>query len=128
MQERTVKLSAMAAKKIIQSVLPGLRMKKDETAPSVAIYRAGTCRAGGLEVKVENDWFHHDGKIHMTISDPSGAGHIDYIFNPRTLERDFDAETRMQRESAKEDRIRWVQSMGAEMAHRLVNEYERVKL
>lgn len=123
----TVKLSMANARKIVRDVFPAMKLEKDSTTPEIARFR-GRTGPDGMGVVVENDWLTGDGKIHMTVSDPWGMGHIIFLYDPKTLERDAKAEEKMAREKAQQERIEWTHSVGVEMAHRLVEQYGREKL
>lgn len=77
----------------------------------------------GLEVKVENDWFTHNKCIRLTISDNIGGSCLTMYFNPNTLERDYSAEDFDKKKSATVARKQWVQELGLEQAHKLVDLY-----
>lgn len=118
----TVKLTMARARKIVKDVFPTMELKKDSDVPGIAKF-IGRTGPDGLMVVVENDWFTGDGSIHMTVMDPHGMGHIEFLYNPKTLKRDAYAEEKMARERVLEERIDWVHSMGAEMAHKMVDNY-----
>lgn len=122
MSKKNVKLTMNAARLLARQVMPGVKLERDKTPPSVAIYRGDT-GPDGLSIRVENDWFHGDGMIHMTISDFGGMGYIERIYSPDTLERNIDAEEDAKRKGAKQERIEWVRSIGKELAHGLVDKY-----
>ncbi len=57
----------------------------------------------------------------MTISD--GENQIIQYYHPDTLNRDYVAEQAEKEEAAREARKDWVQSIGLEIAHKLVDRY-----
>lgn len=115
-----VKLTKRTAWELISRICPRLNISKDTTPPDVAIFRASTGPAG-LEIRCENDWFNHNGRIRLTLSD--GENQIIQYYHPDTLNRDYVAEQAEKEESEREARKDWVQSMGLEMAHKLVDRY-----
>ena len=123
----TVKLTMARARKIVKDVFPAMKLEKNSDVPGVASFR-GRTGPDGLEVVVENDWFTGDGSIHMKVTDLQGMGHIEFLYDPKTLKRDAKAEERMAREEAQQRRIEWTHSVGVEMAHRLVDQYGREEL
>lgn len=92
-------------------------------------YKTGAVRytapvgSEGLEIKVENDWFTRNGCIKLTISDNSGGNCLTMYFSPNTFERDFSAEEFDKKEAAADARKKWVQEIGPERAHKLVDLY-----
>lgn len=118
---KRLKLTKKTAVELIGRIFPGLHISKEETGPDVAIFRAST-GPQGLEIRCENDWFNHNGRIELTILDDDDGNVIRMYFHPDTLDRDFVAE-----QSAKEDERReagrdLVQMMGKELAHKLVDQ------
>ena len=77
----------------------------------------------GLEIKVENDWFTRNGCIKVTVHDTSGGSCMTMYFSPNTFERDFSAEEFDKKEAAADARKKWVQEVGREQAHKLVDLY-----
>lgn len=63
-----VKLTKRTAWELISRIFPRLNISKDTTPPDVVIFRASTGPAG-LEIRCENDWFNHNGRIRLTLSD-----------------------------------------------------------
>ena len=122
MSRKNVKLTMKDARLLARQMIPGVKLEKDKTVPSVAIYRGDT-GPDGLAIRIENDWFYGDGMIHLTISDFGGMGHIERIYSPDTLERNTRAEEDMKRRDAKQERVEWVCSIGKELAHGLVDQY-----
>ena len=59
--------------------------------PDVAIFTAYT-GPEGLEIRCENDWFNHNGRIKLTISNMDGGTPIVRYYHPDTLNRDHVAE------------------------------------
>lgn len=117
---KTVKLTKKTAWELISRIHPRLNISKDSTPPDVAIFRAST-GPEGLEIRCENDWFNYNGRIKLTISD--GGNTIIQYYHPDTLNRDFVAEQADKEDDAKQARKDWVQAMGLEMAHKLVDRY-----
>lgn len=96
--KKDVRLPKETAKKLIGRVARGAVIEDECNRRLRAdIYEA---YVDGLDlvVKCENDWFNRDGKIHMTISDRYGNGHITICLDPETLERDLVAEDKMRNE------------------------------
>ena len=122
MSKKNVKLTMAAASRLARGVFPGIKLERDKTVPDVAIYR-GSTGPDGLSVRIENDWLRHDGAIHMIISDFGGMGRMERIYDPDTMERNYAAEMVEKHEETKRDRIVWVQSIGTELAHKLVDKY-----
>lgn len=120
--QKNIKLTMKDARSLANQVFPRIKLERDKTVPSVAIYR-GNSGSDGLAIRIENDWHYKDGMIHVTVSDPGGMGHIERTYNPDTLERNIDAEEDMRRKDSRQERIEWVCSVGPEMAHRLVDKY-----
>ena len=118
----TVKLTKKTAYELISRISTGRNIKKDDTPPDVAIYRASTGPAG-LTITCENDWFDHSGLIKLTISDGVGANTILMYFSPATLERDFVAEDAEKEWIERERRVNWVSRVGKEQAHKLIESY-----
>ena len=54
MSKGLVKLSAITAKYIASQLLPGVKLVRDNTVQSVAIYR-GNSGSDGLAIRIEND-------------------------------------------------------------------------
>ena len=77
----------------------------------------------GLEIQVENDWFTHNGCIKVTVHDTSGGSCLTMYFSPNTFERDYSAEQFDKKEAAADARKKWVQEVGREQAHKLVDLY-----
>ena len=117
---KTLKLTKKTASELIGRICPRLNINKDNTPPEVAIFRA-TTGPKGLEIKCENDWYNHDGRIKLTISD--GGTSITRYYNPETLERDFAVEEAEKEKEASEARKNWVGEVGREMAHKMVDRY-----
>ncbi len=117
---KTLKLTKKTASELIGQICPRLNINKDNTPPEVAIFRA-TTGPKGLEIKCENDWYNHDGRIKLTICD--GTTWIIRYYHPETLERDFAAEDAEKEDADKESRVRWVFDIGQEMAHKMVDQY-----
>lgn len=125
--QKNIKLTMKDARSLTNQVFPGIKLERDKTVPDVAIFRGHT-GADGMEIKVENDWLDHDGKIRMTLSDPSGMGSIVRLYSPETLERDYAAEEIARYKKHVQERIEWVHSIGTETAHTLVDKYWREEL
>ena len=117
-----VKLTKRTAWELISRIFPRLNISKDTTPPDVAIFRAST-GPEGLEIRCENDWFNHNGRIKLTISNVDGGTPIVRYYHPDTLNRDHVAEDAEKEADAKQARKEWVWAMGKEMAHKLVDQY-----
>lgn len=116
----SVKLTKKMAYELIGRICPRLNISEDTTPPDAAIFRAYTGRAG-LEIKCENDWADYSGRIRLTISD--GDNRIVQYYHPDTLNRDYAMEACARQETAAEERREWVQSVGANFAHKMVDQY-----
>ena len=90
--------------------------------PDVAIFKAST-GPEGLEIRCENDWFNHNGRIKLTIANVDGGSPIIRYYHPDTLNRDYVAEQAEKEDEAKQARKEWVWVVGKEMAHKLVDQY-----
>ena len=101
---------------------PRLNINQEVTPPDVAIFTAST-GPEGLEIRCENDWFNHNGRIKLTISNVDGGTPIVRYYHPDTLNRDHVAEDAEKEADAKQARKEWVWAMGKEMAHKLVDQY-----
>lgn len=117
-----VKLTKRAAWELISRIYPRLNIKKESTLPDVAIFKA-TTGPEGLEIRCENDWFNHNGRIKLTISNVDGGTPIVRYYRPNTLNRDFVAEQAEREDDVKQSRKEWVQALGPELAHKLVDQY-----
>ena len=62
-----VKLTKRKAWELISRIHPRLNIKQEVTPPDVAIFKAST-GPEGLEIRCENDWFNHNGRIKLTIA------------------------------------------------------------
>lgn len=87
-----------------------------------AIFKAST-GPEGLEIRCENDWFNHNGRIKLTIANVDGGTPIVRYYHPDTLNRDYVAEDAEKEDEAKQARKDWVQTLGPELAHKLVDQY-----
>lgn len=67
-----VKLTKRKAWELISRIHPRLNIKQEATPPDVAIFKAST-GPEGLEIRCENDWFNHNGRIKLTISNVDGG-------------------------------------------------------
>lgn len=119
---KPIKLTRKTAWELISRISSGLNVRKDDVPSDVAIFRASTGPAG-LEICCENDWFNHNGRIKMTIHDTEGGSSIIQYFHPDTLSRDFVAEQSDKDDDRRESRRNWVQMIGKEQAHKLVDQY-----
>ena len=61
-----VKLTKRKAWELISRIQPRLNIKQEATPSDVAIFKAST-GPEGLEIRCENDWFNHNGRIKLTI-------------------------------------------------------------
>ncbi len=77
----------------------------------------------GLEIRCENDWFNRNGRIKLTICNVDGGTPIIRYYHPDTLNRDYVAEQAEKEDEAKQARKEWVQTLGPELAHKLVDQY-----
>ena len=107
---------------LISRIHPRLNIKQEATPPDVAIFKAST-GPEGLEIRCENDWFNHNGRIKLTISNVDGGTPIVRYYHPDTLNRDYVAEQAEKEDEAKQARKDWVQTLGPELAHKLVDQY-----
>ena len=116
---KPVKLTQKTALKLIRQISSGLKVKKEAMPPDIAIFRA---ELGVLEIRCENDWFNNNGLIKLTIYDHLGGNFIRMYFHPETLNRDFVAEQSDKADDRREARRDWVQMIGREQAHKLVDQ------
>lgn len=86
-----VKLTKRVAWELISRIHPRLNIQKEITPPDVAIFKAST-GPEGLEIRCENDWFNHNGRIKLTIGNVDGGTPIIRYYHPDTLNRDYVAE------------------------------------
>lgn len=117
-----VTLTKRTAVQLIWRIYPQLSVRQDPTPPDVAIFRAST-GPEGLKIQCENDWASHNGRIKLTITEAVGGGIIIRYYHPDTLNRDFVAEQAEAEETASESRRDWVQMIGRDTAHKLVDQY-----
>ena len=111
-----VKLTKRKAWELISRIQPRLNIKQEATPSDVAIFKAST-GPEGLEIRCENDWFNHNGRIKLTIGNVDGGTPIIRYYYPDTLNRDYVAEQAEKEAEAKQARKEWVWAMGKEMAH-----------
>ena len=107
---------------LISRIYPRLNIKQEATPPDVAIFKAST-GPEGLEIRCENDWFNHNGRIKLTVGNVDGGTPIIRYYHPDTLNRDYLAEQAEKEDEAKQARKEWVQALGPELAHKLVDQY-----
>lgn len=117
---KTLKLTKKTAAELIGRICPKLPITKDDTPPYVQIYRAYTGPMG-LMIVCENDWMLCDNRIRLTIS--ACGQSIVQFYNPDTLDRDFAAEDKYLSDTASEARMIWVNDIGQQKAHELVDRY-----
>ena len=86
-----VKLTKRKAWELISRIHPRLNIKQEATPSDVAIFKAST-GPEGLEIRCENDWFNHNGRIKLTIANVDGGTPIVRYYHPDTLNRDYVAE------------------------------------
>lgn len=121
---KPVKLTKKTAVMLIQRVIPmSPKLISGGAGNNGAVRFTAPVGPEGLEITCENDWFTHNGCIGVTISDTSGGAHMTMYFSPNTFERDFSAENFDKKEAAREAREKWVQEIGREQAHKLVDLY-----
>lgn len=118
----SVKLTKKTALELIHRVCPRTDIKKEATQPYAAIFTACT-GSDGLEIRCENDWFNHNGRIKLTIINVEGGTPIVRYYHPDTLSRDHVAEDAEKEDIALEARRAWVSSIGAVEAHKLIDQY-----
>ena len=70
-----VKLTKRKAWELISRIHPRLNIRQEATPPDVAIFKAST-GPEGLEIRCENDWFNHNGRIKLTIANVDGGSPI----------------------------------------------------
>ena len=117
-----VKLNKRKAWELISRIQPRLNIKQEATPPDVAIFKAST-GPEGLEIRCENDWSNYNGRIKLTIANVDGGTPIIRYYHPDTLNRDYVAEDAEKEDEAKQARKDWVQTLGPELAHKLVDQY-----
>ena len=108
------KLTRTSAVKLMRRVIPvPMNLISGPTGNNGAVIFSAPVGPEGLEIKVENDWFTHN----------SGGNCLTMYFSPNTFERDFSAEEFDKKEAAADARKKWVQEVGREQAHKLVDLY-----
>lgn len=118
------KLTKKTALMLIQRVIPmSPKLISGPTGNDGAVIFTAPVGPEGLEIKVENDWFTHNGCIKLTVHDTSGGSCLTMYFSPNTFERDYSAEQFDKKEAAADARKQWVQEVGREQAHKLVDLY-----
>lgn len=80
-----VKLTKRKAWELISRIHPRLNIKQEATPSDVAIFKAST-GPEGLEIRCENDWFNHNGRIKLTISNVDGGTPHCPLLSPGHLE------------------------------------------
>ena len=116
-----VNLTKREATVLIGRISPRLNIKQEATPPDVAIFVAVT-GPEGLEIRCENDWRNHNGRIKLTIGNVDGGTPIVRYYHPDTLEQDYVAEEAEKSANAKQALIDWVQFLGPELAQQLVTQ------
>ena len=106
-----VKLTKQKAWELISRIQPRLNIKQEATPSDVAIFKAST-GPEGLEIRCENDWFNHNGRIKLTIGNVDGGTPIIRYYYPDTLNRDYVAEQAEKEAEAKQARKEWVWATG----------------
>ena len=121
-KQKPIRLTRKTAVELICSVLPVPKssIQGGEVNPGVYIYKAA---AGSFDVTCTSRHCDSSGLISVTVHDRLGGRSIRMYFNPNTLERNFAAEEVYKAEDCREERIRWAQNVGREMAHRLIDQY-----
>lgn len=118
------KLTRTSAVKLMRRVIPvPMNLISAPTGNNGAVIFSAPVGPEGLEIKVENDWFTRNGCIKVTVHDTSGGSCMTMYFSPNTFERDFSAEEFDKKEAAADARKKWVQEVGREQAHKLVDLY-----
>lgn len=77
-----VKLTKRKAWELISRIQPRLNIKQEATPSDVAIFKAST-GPEGLEIRCENDWFNHNGRIKLTIGNVDGGTPIIRYYYPK---------------------------------------------
>ena len=118
------KLTRTSAVKLMRRVIPvPMNLINGPTGNNGTVIFTAPVGPEGLEIKVENDWFTRNGCINLTISDTSGGSCLTMYFSPNTFERDYSAEEFDKKEAAADARKKWVQEIGPEQAHKLIDQY-----
>lgn len=121
---KPVKLTKKTAVMLIQQVIPlSPKLISGGAGNNGAVRYSAPVGSEGLEIICENDWFTHNGCIKLTIHDTSGGSCLTMYFRPNTFQRDFSAEEFDKKEVAADARKQWVQEIGPEQAHKLVDQY-----
>lgn len=120
--QKYIKLTRKTAVNLIRSAVPvTANLIEGGAHPDGAvIYSAHT---DWLDVTCSNDWHEHNGRIRLVVADTLGGGSVCMYFDPDTLSRDYGAEAAERDDARREDREKWVQQIGRERAHKLVDEY-----
>ena len=121
---KPVKLTKKTAVMLIQRVIPlSPKLISGGAGNNGAVRYSAPVGPEGLEITCENDWFTHNGYIKVTIHDTHGGSCLTMYFSPNTFERDHSAEEFDKKEAAADARKKWVQEVGREQAHKLVDLY-----
>lgn len=118
------KLTRTNAVKLMRRVIPvPMNLISGSTGNNGAVIFTAPVGPEGLEIKVENDWFTRNGCIKVTVHDTHGGSCLTMYFSPNTFQRDHSAEEFDKKEAAADARKTWVQEIGPEQAHKLVDLY-----
>lgn len=76
-------------------------------------------RLGELFVKIQYDWY-GSGRISVSVDNHFGRA-IYMLFNPETLEEDFEAEDRQKERDRREDFEQWVYGIGPDACKAVID-------
>ena len=71
-------------------------------------------KMGELFVTIQHDWYGKSGCIMVSVSSAYRSGGLSALFNPETLEEDFKAESKQERQKRRESLQEWVWENGVE--------------
>jgi len=69
---------------------------------------------GELTVTIQHDWYGKSGCIMVSVGSAYHSGGLSMLFDPETLEEDFKAEGKLERQERRESLQEWVWENGAE--------------
>lgn len=122
MQRKSFRLSQKTARELIYRVTGAKKIDGKEVAfdgESVAFY----AHTGSLEIRCEIDLSTNDSRVVLSITPHDRVNGILMLFDPDTLERDYDAEATYWEACQEQERKLWIQQIGRERAINMVDAY-----
>ena len=117
------KLTKKTALMLIQRVIPmSPKLISGPTGNNGAVIFTAPVGPEGLEIKVENDWFTHNGCIKVTVHDTSGGSCLTMYFSPNTFERDYSVDQLEIRFQFEEERLGQGKPINTREFHRALKE------